>query len=87
MVKSLWKKLKPVSYTHLDVYKRQEPTPFEMYYEYSEEISKIPAHRILAINRGEKEKVLSVKIVANEDKIITYLQNRLLKNNEVTRCV
>ena len=36
-----------------------EPTPFEMYYEYSEDVSKIPAHRILAINRGEKEKVLS----------------------------
>lgn len=62
----------------------EEPTPFEMYYEYSEDVNKIPAHRILAINRGEKEKVLSVKIVANEDKIITYLQNRLLKSNEVT---
>ena len=62
----------------------EEPTPFEMYYEYSEDVNKIPAHRILAINRGEKEKVLSVKIVANEEKIITYLQNRLLKNNEVT---
>ncbi|MFC3907095.1 Tex family protein [Clostridium disporicum] len=62
----------------------EEPTPFEMYYEYSEDVNKIPAHRILAINRGEKEKVLSVKIVANEDKIITYLQNRLLKNNETT---
>ena len=62
----------------------EEPTPFEMYYEYSEDVNKIPAHRILAINRGEKEKVLSVRIVANEDKIITYLQNRLLKNNEVT---
>lgn len=62
----------------------EEPTPFEMYYEYSEDVSKIPAHRILAINRGEKEKVLSVKIVANEEKIITYIQNRLIKNNEVT---
>lgn len=62
----------------------EEPTPFEMYYEYSEDVNKIPAHRILAINRGEKEKVLSVKIVANEEKIITYLQNRLLKNNEIT---
>ena len=62
----------------------EEATPFEMYYEYSEDVNKIPAHRILAINRGEKEKVLSVRIVANEDKIITYLQNRLLKNNEVT---
>lgn len=62
----------------------EEPTPFEMYYEYSEEVSKIPAHRILAINRGEKEKILSVKIVVNEEKIITYLQNRLLKNNNIT---
>lgn len=62
----------------------EEPTPFEMYYEYSEDVSKIPAHRILAINRGEKEKILSVKIVINEDKIITYLQNRLLKNNDIT---
>lgn len=62
----------------------EEPTPFEMYYEYSEDVNKIPAHRILAINRGEKEKVLSVKIVANDEKIITYLQNRLLKNNETT---
>ena len=62
----------------------EEPTPFEMYYEYSEDVNKIPAHRILAINRGEKEKVLSVKIVANEEKIINYIQNRLLKNNEIT---
>lgn len=60
------------------------PTPFEMYYEYSEDISKIPAHRILAINRGEKEKILSVKIVSNEEKIISYLQNKLLKNNNNT---
>jgi uncharacterized protein len=62
----------------------ETPTPFEMYYEYSEDISKIPAHRILAINRGEKEKILSVKIVVNEDKIITYLENRLLKKNDIT---
>ena len=60
------------------------PTPFEMYYEYSEDVSKIPAHRILAINRGEKEKILSVKIVSNEEKIISYLQNKLLKNNNNT---
>ncbi|EKY22204.1 Tex family protein [Clostridium celatum] len=62
----------------------EEPTAFEMYYEYSEDVHKIPAHRILAINRGEKEKVLSVKIISNEDKIITYLQNRLLKGNTNT---
>lgn len=61
-----------------------EPTPYEMYYEYSEEVKKIPPHRILAINRGEKEKILSVKIVASEEKIMKYLENQLLKNNEFT---
>lgn len=61
-----------------------DDTPYEMYYEYSEDVSKIPPHRILAINRGEKEKVLSVKIVANEEKIISYLENNLLKNNSIT---
>lgn len=61
-----------------------EPTPFEMYYDYREEVKKIPPHRILAINRGEKEKVLSVKVVSNEDKIISYLENNLLKKNNNT---
>lgn len=61
-----------------------EPTPYEMYYEYSEEVKKIPSHRILAINRGEKEKILSVKIKANDEKIIKYLENHVLKNNENT---
>jgi len=62
----------------------EETTPYEMYYEYSEEVKKIPPHRILAINRGEKEKVLSVKIVINEDKVINYLEKELLKGNSVT---
>jgi protein Tex len=62
----------------------EEHTPFEMYYEYSEEVGKIPPHRILAINRGEKEKILSVKIVVNEDKILNYLENELLKGNSIT---
>lgn len=62
----------------------ETPTAFEMYYEYSEDVFRIPPHRILAINRGEKEKILSVKIAINEDKIITYLENRLLKQNEIT---
>ncbi|WP_300385626.1 Tex family protein [Clostridium sp.] len=61
-----------------------EHTPFEMYYEYSEEVAKIPPHRILAINRGEKEKILSVKILINEEKIISYLEKELLKGNNVT---
>lgn len=62
----------------------EESTPFEMYYDYSEEVKKIPPHRILAINRGEKEKVLSVKITSNEEKIINYLGNDLLKKNSHT---
>ena len=62
----------------------EETTPYEMYYEYSEEVKKIPSHRILAINRGEKEKVLSVKIKANDEKIIKFLENHVLNNNENT---
>lgn len=60
-----------------------EPTPYEMYYDYCEDVYKIPPHRILAINRGEKEKVLAVKIVLNEDKSITYLENNILTGNNI----
>lgn len=62
----------------------EERTPYEMYYDYKEEVKKIPPHRILAINRGEKEKILSVKIVSPEDKIIAYLEKNILKGNEET---
>ena len=62
----------------------EEPTPYEMYYDYNEEVNKIPPHRILAINRGEKEKILSVKITLGEDKVITYLENQVLKKNQST---
>ena len=59
----------------------EESTTYEMYYEYSEDVKNIPSHRILAINRGEKEKVLSVKINVNEEKIIRYLENQVIKKN------
>ncbi|WP_317312440.1 Tex family protein [Clostridium thermobutyricum] len=62
----------------------EERTPYEMYYEYSEQVFKIPPHRILAINRGEKEKILSVKVAINEDKLITYLEKNILKGNKDT---
>ena len=62
----------------------EETTPYEMYYDYSEEVRKIPPHRILAINREEKEKILSVKITIGEDKIISYLEREILKGNETT---
>jgi len=51
---------------------------YEMYYDYTESISKIASHRVLAINRGEKEKILKVKIKTPEDKIISYLNYHVL---------
>ncbi|MFT8314502.1 MAG: Tex family protein [Clostridium sp.] len=62
----------------------EEPTPYEMYYDYKEAVSKIPPHRILAINRGEKGKILSVKISCDENKIIDYLKNKCLRGNSNT---
>lgn len=57
---------------------------YEMYYEYSESVKKIPSHRILAINRGEKDGVLSVKIICDENKITDYLSYKTKKENELT---
>lgn len=58
---------------------------YEMYYDFEEPVSKAAGYRILAINRGEKEKYLSVKIVAPEDRIIGYLQKKIiLKENPYT---
>ncbi|WP_163195703.1 Tex family protein [Clostridium thermarum] len=62
----------------------EEPTPYEMYYNYSEAVRNIPPHRILAINRGEKEKVLSVKITIDENKLNQYLRSQCLKGNNIT---
>lgn len=62
--------------------KADEPTPYEMYYEYKEEVRNIAPHRILAINRGEKEKVLKVKITCDEEKVIRYLENHILTKSE-----
>ena len=50
----------------------------------SSEERTIPSHRILAINRGEKEKILSVKVTCNDDKIIDYLNKKVLKGNKIT---
>ncbi|MGN0299864.1 MAG: Tex family protein, partial [Lachnospiraceae bacterium] len=54
---------------------------YEMYYEFEEPVSKIVGHRILALNRGEKEKVLTVKILAPVDKIITYLEKQIITSD------
>ena len=52
---------------------------YEMYFEYEEAVRKIPGHRVLAINRGEKEGFLSVKIAAPEDDILFYLERQVTR--------
>lgn len=52
---------------------------YTMYYEYREEVQKIPAHRILAINRGEREDILKVKIDVDETRIVNYLEEKFAK--------
>ena len=51
---------------------------YEMYFEYEEQISKIPGHRVLAINRGEKEGYLSVSVEAPREKILRYLKRKVI---------
>lgn len=54
---------------------------YEMYYEFEEPVSKLVGHRILALNRGEKEKILTVKIEAPEEDIIRYLEKKTIRQN------
>lgn len=51
---------------------------YEMYYAFEEKINKIAGHRVLALNRGEKEKILTVKVVAPEERIIMYLEKQII---------
>ena len=58
---------------------------YEMYYEYEEAISKVAGHRVLALNRGESEKLLLVKVNAPEERILRYLETKVLESeNEYT---
>ena len=59
--------------------KPEEKSNYEMYYDYQEAIKYIPSHRILAINRGEKEDFLKVKIEKPEDKILAYIERDVIK--------
>ena len=60
--------------------KPEEKSNYEMYYEYQEAIKFIPSHRILAINRGEKESFLKVKLEKPEEKILKYIEKDIIKN-------
>jgi len=57
----------------------EEKSNYEMYYNFSEKINRIPSHRILAINRGEKEKFLKVEIIKPEQKITDYIERDILQ--------
>lgn len=54
---------------------------YEMYYNFEEPVKKLAGHRILALNRGESEKILNVKIIAPEDEIIDYLNRQTIKSD------
>lgn len=61
---------------------------YEMYYNFEEPVKKIAGHRVLALNRGEAEKVLTVKVNAPEERILRYLEKKLItKENEYTTLV
>ena len=59
---------------------------YEMYYEYEEQVKYIKPHRVLAINRGEKEGILSVKINFNQEQIEDYLKTKMIKNKDSLVC-
>ena len=61
--------------------KPEEKSNYEMYYEYEEAVNRIPSHRILAINRGEKEGFLKVKIEKPEEKILQTIEKDIIRQN------
>ena len=62
--------------------KPEEKFVYEMYYDYSEPVKRVVGHRILAINRGEKEKILTVTLETPETEILTWLEKRVIHKNE-----
>lgn len=59
---------------------------YEMYYNYTEPLKTVKPHRVLALNRGEKEKILTVNIDIDEEKIINYLEGKIIKNDKSFVC-
>lgn len=60
---------------------KDEKSVYEMYYDFSEPVSKMVSHRVLATNRGEKEDILKVAILVDEEKIASYLERQLIGKN------
>ncbi len=66
--------------------KEDENKVYEMYYEYEEPVKYVKPHRILALNRGEKEGILSVSIKFDNEEIQSFLENKMIKNKESLVC-
>ncbi len=63
--------------------KPEEKSVYEMYYDFSEPLSKIPSHRVLAINRGENEGMLKAKIDIESDEIVSFLEGNIITNESI----
>ncbi len=64
---------------------KETESVYEMYYEFEEPLKKLAGHRVLALNRGEKEKILTVKIVVEPERILGYLEKKIIvKENPAT---
>ena len=63
---------------------KDEPSVYEMYYDYQEPLKKAAGHRILAVNRGEKEGFLSVKIEGEEEKLLQRMERKIIRKNSDT---
>ncbi|MBR1539722.1 MAG: RNA-binding transcriptional accessory protein [Clostridia bacterium] len=61
---------------------KEEKSPYEMYYDYKEAILRLPSHRILAMNRGEKEGFLKVKLETPDEKILAYLERQIIQDEK-----
>lgn len=79
------KKIKGICYRegimHVKAAKPEENSSYNMYYDFNEKINRLPSHRILAINRGEKEEFLKVKIDKPEEKIIYFMERDIIKGH------
>ena len=76
------KKIKGICYReaaiNVKATKPEEKSSYDMYYDFNESVNRLPSHRILAINRGEKEEFLKVKIDKPEDKILVYIEHDII---------
>ena len=61
---------------------KEEKSPYEMYYDFKEAIFRLPSHRILAMNRGEKEGFLKVKLETPDEKILSYLERQIIQDEK-----